>query len=251
MPLYALTTYLPTCLLGLITVFLLLTAHIPLQYLIGTLLVWSLMDGLGVAVGYHRVFSHRTHQLPWWKENLLLFLGSMAGHGSPIVWVAIHRGYHHAFADTKKDPHSPIHGWLYALFGWTLNIVEGSVSVKYAVDLVRKSHFVWWHHHGWKVQWLVTAAAVFLDWRFGLACVALPSAMSLWNESIINIFGHAWSPGAYRNFDSKDQSYNHPWFGYFGWGHGWHNNHHAKPNEFNFRQRWWEIDPCVIFLPFL
>jgi len=35
--------------------------------------MWCMVCGLGVAVGYHRVFSHKTHQLPTWKENIILF----------------------------------------------------------------------------------------------------------------------------------------------------------------------------------
>lgn len=254
-PSYALLVYLPSTLLGLFALTLFAVGGIPWYYLFGTLLSWSLMDGLGVAVGYHRVFAHRTHALPVWKDIVLLFLGSMAGHGSPLAWVAIHRGYHHAHADTPRDLHSPVHGWFSALMGWTFRLTDGSIRIKYAADLLRKPHVVFFHFHGTKIQWIITSLALLADWRLGMAFVCLPTAMSIWNESLINVFGHTWTPGAYRNFNSPDTSHNHPFFGYFGWGHGWHNNHHARPNGFDFGKqtsgKWWEFDPCRIFLPFL
>ena len=30
--------------------------------------------------------------------------------------------------------------------------------------------------------------------------------------------------------------------GMFVWGEGWHNNHHANPNDWRFGQKWWQID---------
>jgi stearoyl-CoA desaturase (delta-9 desaturase) len=43
--------------------------------------------------------------------------------------------------------------------------------------------------------------------------------------------------------------------GYLGWGQGWHNNHHHDPKSYDFGTnisgKWWEFDPCRIFLPFL
>jgi stearoyl-CoA desaturase (delta-9 desaturase) len=59
----------------------------------------------------------------------------------------------------------------------------------------------------------------------------------------------------YRNFETNDNSRNNVIFGYLGWGQGWHNNHHHDPKSFDFGTgvsgKWWEFDPCKIFLPFL
>ena len=32
------------------------------------------------------------------------------------------------------------------------------------------------------------------------------------------------------------------WMALLFWGEGWHNNHHARPREWNFRMKWWEFD---------
>ena len=93
--------FIPAIVLGTVAIVCYGIGLIPLYYLWFTFIVWSLVCGLGVAVGYHRVFSHKTHKLPIWKENILLFLGTLSGQGASVFWVALHRGYHHIHADTK------------------------------------------------------------------------------------------------------------------------------------------------------
>lgn len=72
---YSWFSFLPFSILGLLTIILFLLKIIPIYYLFFTLINWILVAGLGVAVGYHRIFSHNTHpNLPMWKENIILFL---------------------------------------------------------------------------------------------------------------------------------------------------------------------------------
>jgi stearoyl-CoA desaturase (delta-9 desaturase) len=175
----------------------------------------------------------------------------MSGQGSSVIWTAIHRGYHHAHADQPKDLHSPIHGYWQAFAGWSSDLSEANspIRVKYAIDLLRKPNHLWFHQHNWKILWSVPVTVALYDWKAAMA-MTLAIGGSLCSENLINIFGHIQWPGAYRNFDTPDKSVNH-WIGYVTWGHGWHNNHHAHPNRFSFKQRWWEFDPVCIFRPFL
>jgi fatty-acid desaturase len=78
--------------IGSTTIVLLITGVIPLYYLFYTFIMWALVCGLGIAVGYHRVFSHKTHQIPRWKENIIMFLATFAGQGASLLWVSLHRG---------------------------------------------------------------------------------------------------------------------------------------------------------------
>ena len=130
--------FVPAMILSVITIVLLIVGIIPLYYLISTFAMWVLVCGLGIAVGYHRVFSHRTHKIPTWKENILLFFATFAGQGPSIFWVALHRGYHHPYSDKPKDLHSPVvYGKLHAFIGWYRSVTESNsaVNLKYAVDL--------------------------------------------------------------------------------------------------------------------
>lgn len=248
----------PIMLLAFIGAALYITGVIPAYYLIVTFVMWMLVSGLGIAVGYHRVFSHKTHILKPWQENIILFFATFAAQGSPIFWVAVHRGYHHPYSDTEKDLHSPVvYGKWHAFLGWLLKNTEANnqVNVKYAIDLLRKPNFVWFHKHYLKIIWLVPLAVALFDWRLSFAAFFIPGGIALLQDNGVNIYGHTKTFFSYRNFETNDQSVNNIWFGYFGWGQGWHNNHHARPGSFNFgskiSNKWWEVDPCVIFLPFL
>ncbi len=68
---------------------------------------WFLVGGIGISLGFHRYFSHRSFETYKWFENTMLFLGSMTGGGTPLSWVGIHR-LHHKHSDTKDDPHGPV-----------------------------------------------------------------------------------------------------------------------------------------------
>ena len=56
---------------------------------------------------------------------------------------------------------------------------------------------------------------------------------------LINNVGHTIG---WQDYPSKDTSVNNPFLGVFVWGEGWHNNHHANPNDWLFGLKWWQID---------
>lgn len=246
----------PMMMLGAATVALFATGTIPLVYLWATLFMWIMISGLGVAVGYHRVFSHRTHKLPVWKENIILWFGALSAQGSALFWVAVHRGYHHPYADTERDVHSPVvYGKWHAFLGWINPDTFAKVNLKYSIDLLKKPNFTWFHKYNYEVLWGTPLVIALFDWRLAMAACFLPGLIGLLQDNLVNVVGHTRLLIGYRNFETRDQSHNNFLWGYFGWGQGWHNNHHAKPAEYDFGRtvsgRWWEFDPAVIFLPFL
>ena len=74
------------------------------------LLVGYLLTGVGVTVGYHRLFTHRSFETfkPIWYAFAVL--GEMAVESDVVTWVADHRK-HHQFSDKEGDPHSPHVGY--------------------------------------------------------------------------------------------------------------------------------------------
>ncbi len=255
---YSWFSFIPFVSLGIITVILFIVKIIPLYYLWFTFINWVLIAGLGVAAGYHRIFSHNTHpNLPRWKENIILFFGTMSGQGSSITWSAIHRGYHHKFSDTERDLHSPKKGIFYAFFGWTTKITENNpiVNLKYAGPILRKSNHLWFHQHQLKILWIVPIVVALFDWRLSLSMFCLPTAITLLQDNTVNIFGHKKGIIGYRNFNTNDNSHNNLILGYLCWGQGWHNNHHHDPKSYDFGTsvsgKWYEFDASNVFLPFL
>jgi stearoyl-CoA desaturase (delta-9 desaturase) len=69
-----------------------------------------LLTGLGMTVGYHRLFTHRAFSTSPVMSCVLIGMGSMAGRGPMLSWVAMHRR-HHELSDHEGDLHSPnLHG---------------------------------------------------------------------------------------------------------------------------------------------
>ena len=213
---------------------------------------WTLISGLGSAIGLHRMLSHRG--LPTtskFTKKVLTILGCMAGQGSPIFWVALHRGYHHSHADKPRDIHSPIaHSKWTAYLGWMFNLQPDTVNLKYAVDMLRDPFQVSVHKHYYKIVWAIIAIAMLINWQIATCLIILPMITGIHQEACINLFCH-WDAFGYRTHDIDDHSRNVPVLGYFAWGQGWHNNHHKHAGNFNFGEKWWEFDPCMIFYPIL
>jgi fatty-acid desaturase len=81
-------------------------------------LIW-VAGGLGISMGYHRLHTHRSYQVPLVLEYFFAICGALALQGGPIFWVATHR-VHHQRADQPGDPHSPRDGAWWAHMGWIL-----------------------------------------------------------------------------------------------------------------------------------
>jgi len=165
--------------------------------------------------------------------------------------VSTHIGYHHPHSDTDKDPHTPTRGLWHAFMGWTFLISATTINHKYAVKLLRKPAHLFCHKHYFKIVWAsVLVMLLLFGWKFTLFGYCIAASISILQDNLVNILGHTPKLG-YRNFDLDDKSSNFPILGYLGWGQGWHNNHHKYPGKFNFGVKWWEFDPCVIFIPLL
>src|SRR5947209_3341428 len=76
---------------------------------LGLLLGMYVLSALGITVGFHRLFTHKSFETNAAVRFVLAALGSMAVQGSLLRWVAQHRR-HHQHSDTPADPHSPHHG---------------------------------------------------------------------------------------------------------------------------------------------
>ena len=107
---------------------------------------------MGITIGFHRYFCHKSFLIKSkWKERFLLWAGSLAGQGTPIFWVTIHRGYHHRNPDTDQDPHSPVHGFWNSFLLWIFRLDGSKVNPKYAVDLFKNKEAVFIHEHYTKI----------------------------------------------------------------------------------------------------
>lgn len=197
--------------------------------------VYFVTGCIGMTVIYHRLLSHKSWDAPRWAEIVGTLCATYGLTGSSIAWVAIHREHHH-HTDKEKDPHSPKHKGFIAVQWFSM---FEKPNPKYALHLIKDPFHLWIHKHYLHLHIAVIAILAAIDPML-LLCAYLAPAAILWNAgSFINTLTHMVG---YRNHDTADDSTNIWWLGYFMWGEGWHNNHHARPTDPNFKHRWWELD---------
>ncbi|HZY89905.1 MAG TPA: acyl-CoA desaturase [Gemmataceae bacterium] len=224
---------------------------------LGLLLGMYAVTALGITVGFHRLFTHRSFQTYPAVQFVFGVLGSMAVQGPLLKWVALHRR-HHAHSDRPGDPHSPhlhgsgvlglLRGLWHAHLGWVF-LADPPDLDRYVKDLRRSAMlravsalFLVWVALGLLIPALLggllagtwTGAWYGLAWG-GLARVFLVHHVT-WS---VNSVCHLWGRRPYR---SDDQSRNNFLFGVLALGEGWHNSHHAFPSSARHGLRWWEFD---------
>ncbi len=211
-------------------------------------LTLGLLTGLGVTLGFHRLFTHRAFEtyrpLAW----LLAVLGCMAGQSSLFFWVAAHRK-HHRCSDGEDDPHSPRRGgFWHAYAGWLLCRTY-AYDPREIPDLVKRRDLAWIDRHTftWYLAGLLLPAA-FCGVAAGSAYQALVGLLwgGLYRQFVVlqftylvNSVGHLWGS---RDYPTADDSRNNWLLGAVALGEGWHNNHHAFPYSARLGLRWWQVD---------
>lgn len=219
------------------------------------LFFYTLISGLGVAVGLHRYFSHKSFSTTKFWEQAMLFCGMMACHGNPLFWVALHRGLHHRFSDTDKDPHSPVAHSLWTSYqGYAFDpTLVDKVSMRAGTDFLRRKDWAWSFNHYHSVLWLVwlcgLCASLLTESAWVVVGLFVAQVWAIHQEAIVNVLGHKRWLGAYQNFDADDHSVNRPLLGLFTWGQALHNNHHWNAGSPDFGSvRWYEKDPSMIWI---
>jgi len=227
---------------------------------IAILVVGYLLTGIGITVGYHRLFTHRSFETYPAVRYTLALLGQMGVEGDVVTWVADHRK-HHQFSDREGDPHSPhaefgdgpleaLKGLWHAHTGWLFTSVGRADRARYAKDLVQDAG-------------LRTIAKLFLP--LVVVSLVVPALVGwmliggwygfvsglVWGGAVrilllhhvtwsINSICHFWGR---RRFESPDESRNVWWLSWLSFGESWHNNHHAFPSSAFHGLRRFEIDP--------
>jgi stearoyl-CoA desaturase (delta-9 desaturase) len=235
---------------------------------VSDLIVFLLMyipTGLGITVGFHRLFTHRSFKARKPVRGALAILGSAAIEGPITAWVADHRK-HHAFADQHGDPHSPHvdhgHGWsgalkglLHAHVGWLFLHDQRGNKARYAPDLqadpmirwIDKMFLVWAlgglilpFFLGWAIGGTVVAGLTGMLWG-GLIRMLVLHHVTYSINSLCHFFGK-------RAFDTGDESRNLAWLVPLSFGEAWHNGHHAFPTSARHGLNRRQFDPSALVI---
>jgi stearoyl-CoA desaturase (Delta-9 desaturase) len=243
-------------------------------FLAGAVLLWNemvgatdlaimaamyVLTGLGVTVGYHRLFTHRAFAAKAPVRYTLAALGSMAVQGAIGDWVADHRK-HHAFTDRDGDPHSPhghgdglggtLRGLWYAHMGWLVDTQGAADKARFAPEIAEDRWLRAIDRWFPLLVGLGLAIPFALGWAIGGTLGAGLTAM-LWGGLVRVFFLHhvTWSINSVchfagrRRFATEDESTNVFWLALPSFGEAWHHNHHAFPRSAVHGLRRRELDP--------
>jgi stearoyl-CoA desaturase (delta-9 desaturase) len=207
-------------------------------------IAFYLFSGLGIAMGFHRYFTHGSFKSKRAFKVALGIAGSMAVEGPILDWVSDHRR-HHKYSDKEGDPHSPwrfgedwkalTKGMAWAHMGWLFDR-DVTSHKKYSPDWLADKDIVRMHKlFGplvgltlilpavigglWTMSW--TGAVIAFFWA-SLVRVSFLHHVTWSINSICHTFGK-------REFEARDKSKNVAWLAVLSFGESWHNLHHADP----------------------
>jgi stearoyl-CoA desaturase (delta-9 desaturase) len=232
------------------------------------LAVMYVSTGLGIGIGYHRLFTHRSFKTTRAIRVALAILGSAAVEGPVTEWVSTHRK-HHRFSDQPGDPHSPnighedgplgtLRGLAHAHLGWMFRGKDMASPRRYAKDLLADRDlrlisrtFPLWVVAGLAVPFVLGMALTGtlvggltgLLWGGGVRIFLLHHATFSIN-SLCHSFGR-------RPFETGDGSRNLNWLAPITFGEAWHNGHHAFPTSARHGLRRWQVDPSAALITLL
>ena len=207
----------------------------------------------------HRYAAHQTFTMSNVSEKVtyvLTWLFQGSNYLSAYGYGVMHR-IHHAYADTKQDPHSPKYdGNLFAMMWKTkstyqdINTKKITVDKKYTINVPQwKSFDKMASSSISRVMWTILYFLFFLKfattWWLWLFFPVI-MFMAPIHGVIINWFAHIYG---YANYKLKDTSKNLLPLDFLMMGEAYHNNHHKHGSRADFGGvRWHEIDPTYIIM---
>mmetsp|Transcript_97363 Transcript_97363/g.247617 ORF Transcript_97363/g.247617 Transcript_97363/m.247617 type:complete len:355 (+) Transcript_97363:91-1155(+) len=247
------------------------------------LLMSFMLAHVGVSIGYHRYFSHRSFSVSAPGKWFLATLGTLTLQGSPMYWAAQHR-LHHRYCEVEGDPHSPkggFFGFLHAHGGFLTGLTGDTIdqhpefSMRVVSDLASDPDLA--ILASWPLGAVYPALVMFGTplvgyclFGFGpmLWHLHMPQFLA-WHatltvNSATHTFGYARRPlpggedidvnvygGVSIGARAACHARNVPWLWPALLGEAWHANHHADPGLVSMEGAWWEVDPQSILLVLL
>jgi len=188
-----------------------------------------------------------------WEKFFFIFsyLTQGSSYLSPRAYGIMHR-MHHAYTDTKDDPHSPLYDKNFFAMMWRtknnyMQIFKGTYTVeeKFTKNIPEWKWFDAWGNSSLsRILWIAVYIWLYIvfapsAWWFLLLPVHI--VMGPLHGVIINWFAHKYGK---TNFTTDNTSKNLFKLDLLMLGEGYHNNHHAFPSRSNFAANKGEFDLC-------
>ena len=204
---------------------------------------------IGMSVGLHRYFSHKSFKTSRLFQAILAIWGSFALQGGALFWAALHR-HHHTHCDEPSDLHSPqpiVSGW--KSFYWSQMAWLSQPGIMFIWEQSRLIDDLKKYRELCLIQEYDRLICILyvIPW---IACFGVEGYVFGWLlpritayhctglvNSIDHMFGYTWKKG------TPCKAGNVWWSLPLQLGENWHANHHQFPGRSNRRITWWEIDP--------
>ena len=206
--------------------------------------------GLSITVGYHRLFSHRSHNAKWPLVLFYSIFGAGSFQNSIIEWCSDHRR-HHKMTDSEDDPYSASRGFWYSHIGWILLEEENFTNDFSNVKDLQESKIIMWQHRN--VFLIGALSGLILPAIIGLAIGGISGAVGcfVWaglarvvfvhhGTFLINSAAHIWGTQPYSEENSSRDSF---WLAFLTFGEGYHNFHHTFQADYRNGHKWYHMDP--------
>lgn len=188
---------------------------------------------LGHSVGLHRGVIHGAYQSSRWFRNLLVWLGVLTGVGGPLSMIRMHQSRDHWQNQPQSHPYFAYHHHMLRDFYWNLHTRFDPPAPHVHDDFARfeSDRFLVWMERTWRAQILALAALLWatLGWEWVVVGVCMRTSAGILGHWSINYFTHRMGYMRYRLPGATEEGRNIRLLGWFSFGEGFHNNHHAYP----------------------
>lgn len=196
--------------------------------------------GLGITMGAHRLWAHRSYKAHGIVRFFLMLCNCMANQGTIFHWCRDHR-VHHKYSDTVADPHDSGRGFFFSHMGWLM--VKKDPQVREAGTKLNYDD-LW-------ADWTVVMQEKLNPWAQLFMCFIFPTIVGVqvvgedWKNALfvlgflryvavlhatwlVNSAAHFYGYQPYDNIPPREN-----WFvSLWAMGEGWHNWHHKFPYDY-------------------
>lgn len=215
--------------------------------------------GMGMSVGAHRYWAHRSFKAKPILRLGLMLLQTMTMNGTIFSYARDHRN-HHKYSDTEADPKNPAKGLFHAHVGWWLwkkSPVVIAMGKKFDVSDLWNDPLIRFQHRFYVPLFIVLNIILptivpWLLWNENLltafyVIVIIRTTVVLHLLFCVNSVAHHYG---YRPYDFRIRPADNRIINYLSMGEGNHNYHHVFPYDYrsNEKEYWEYFDPISHFI---
>ncbi|CAL8130152.1 unnamed protein product [Orchesella dallaii] len=223
-------------------------------------LLYGYVGGLGITVGCHRYWTHRTFKANLPLQILLMICQTISLQLPIRKWCLDHR-IHHKFTDTNKDPHNSKRGFWFSHIWWLVLPKHPELKKELETfevpdldnDPVVRFQSKWF----WPLTLVFHIIVPILIMQYFwpeitlLQCLAADMrryVISLHITYCVNSVAHMWGD---KPYDENISAVESPIVSFLAIGEGWHNFHHTFPWDYKTSEFGWKFNVSTVFIDFM